>query len=66
MIDWQVLLSAVALALVLEGVLPFLTPQSLRRSLKAIEQLSDAQLRGMGVISMVLGLVLLYFVKLLN
>ena len=63
MIDWQDLLTAIALLLVLEGVLPFLTPQSLRRSLKAIEQLSDGQLRSMGVISMAVGLVLLYLVK---
>ena len=61
--DWQSLLAALALLLVLEGVLPFINPGGLRKTLAVITELSDGQLRTMGAASMVLGLVLLYFVR---
>lgn len=63
MINWQDLLAAVALVLILEGVLPFASPGRMRQVLEQIQQISDQQLRRMGAISMVAGLVLLYFVK---
>ena len=55
--------AAVALLLVIEGILPFLHPAALRRALAAMSELTDAQLRIGGVISMSLGLLLLYFVR---
>jgi len=60
---WHDLLVAVALMLVLEGVFPFVNPGGLRRTLAAIHQLSDHQLRFIGLTSMLLGLVLLYVVN---
>ncbi len=60
---WQDLGAALALVLVLEGILPFASPHAVRRALAAIEQLSDGQLRGMGLASMLLGALLLFFVK---
>ena len=63
MIDWQDLLAALALVLVLEGIMPFLNPGGLRRTLAVIEQLNDRQLRILGAVSMVAGLILLFFVK---
>lgn len=63
MINWQDLLTAVALVLVLEGIFPFLTPGGLRRALAMLQALNDTQFRRMGVTSMLAGLVLLYFVK---
>lgn len=62
MIDWQDLLAALALVLVLEGIIPFLNPGGLRRTLAMIDQLSDLQLRIIGAVSMAAGLVLLYFI----
>lgn len=53
---------ALALVLVLEGILPFLAPQALRRTLLALSELGDAQLRFAGLTSMLAGLVLLYLV----
>jgi len=53
---------AVALLLVLEGILPFLAPQALRRTLLALSELGDAQLRFAGLTSMLIGLGLLYIV----
>ncbi|HEX7044479.1 MAG TPA: DUF2065 domain-containing protein [Burkholderiales bacterium] len=60
---WQDLLAALALVFVLEGILPFANPGAVRRALKAIDDLNDGQLRGVGLASMLLGLLLLFAVK---
>jgi uncharacterized protein YjeT (DUF2065 family) len=60
---WQDLLTALALLLVLEGVLPFINPAGLRRSLQMISQLEDSMLRFIGLSVMILGCILLYVVR---
>ncbi|MBI5613161.1 MAG: DUF2065 domain-containing protein [Gammaproteobacteria bacterium] len=60
---WHDFWGALALLLVLEGILPFLNPAGLRRVLLAVCDLTDAQLRFAGITSMLLGLVLLYVVR---
>ncbi len=60
---WRDFLSAVALLLVIEGLLPFLNPQGLRRTLEQLRLLDDRALRLIGLASMVLGAVLLYWVR---
>ena len=60
---WSDLLAAFALYLVLEGVLPFLNPQAMKRVLTTMTTLSDRQLRLWGLASMVGGLLLLYLVR---
>ena len=50
------LLAAVGLVLVLEGLLPFLTPRLWRDTFRKLLELSDGQLRFMGLISMLIGL----------
>lgn len=54
---------AVALLLIVEGILPFLNPAGLRRALLALAQLSDPQLRFAGLTSMLLGVLLLYILR---
>ena len=61
--NWHDLGVALALFLVLEGMLPFLSPHAVRRMLETIANLNDNQLRFAGLSSMLLGLVLLYAVK---
>jgi hypothetical protein len=63
MIAWNELLAALGLLLVLEGIMPFLNPAALRRALQTMITLEDRQFRIAGLISMGLGLVVLYFVK---
>lgn len=53
------LLMAFALMLVIEGLLPFLVPAIWRETFRRITQLSDGQIRFIGLTSMVIGLVLL-------
>jgi uncharacterized protein YjeT (DUF2065 family) len=62
-VGWSDLLAALALYLVLEGILPFLNPQALKRVLTAMTSFSDRQLRLWGLASMAAGVLLLYFVR---
>lgn len=54
------LLEAVALLLVLEGVMPFLSPSSVRRLLERVNEFGDRSLRIAGLASMLAGVLLLY------
>ena len=54
------LLEAVALLLVLEGIMPFLSPSSVRRLLERVSEFGDRSLRAAGLASMLAGVVLLY------
>ncbi len=55
----DLLLGALALMLVFEGLLPFLSPGAWRRVFEKATKLSDGQLRFLGLTCMVLGLLLL-------
>lgn len=61
--NWSDLFAAIALYLVLEGLLPFSSPSRWRASLAILSRLSDAQLRVFGLSIMVVGLVLLVLVR---
>jgi uncharacterized protein YjeT (DUF2065 family) len=61
--SWADLFAALALYLVLEGVLPFLNPQAMKRVLTTTATLSDRQLRLWGLASMGAGVLLLYLVR---
>ncbi len=60
---WNDLWVAMALMLVLEGIMPFLSPERLRRVLVAVIQMDNRSMRTAGLISMVAGVVLLYWVR---
>jgi uncharacterized protein YjeT (DUF2065 family) len=62
-IVWNDLLAAIALLLVIEGMVPFLNPQSMRRMLEMVSQLDDKTLRITGLVSMIIGVVLLTIVR---
>ena len=62
-IVWLDLATAFALYLVLEGVMPFLSPQGTRRMMETFSRLPDAQLRIAGLVSMVAGVVLLWAIR---
>ena len=60
---WQELLTALALMLVLEGLMPFLKPELLRRMVEMLAQMDDRSIRMAGLGSMLTGVVLLYVVR---
>jgi uncharacterized protein YjeT (DUF2065 family) len=60
---WSDLFTALALVLVIEGIMPFVNPEGLRRMFALAVQLDNATLRFIGLTSMCLGLLLLYLVR---
>jgi uncharacterized protein len=56
-------LLALALMLILEGVLPFLAPSLWRDTFRRITQLSDGQIRFVGLSSMLVGVLLLLWAR---
>ena len=60
---WHDLLVAFALLLVLEGIVPFLSPQGMRRALLMLAEMNDGTLRFVGLTVMVVGCLLLYAVR---
>jgi len=52
-------LAACALVLVLEGLMPFLAPRVWRDAFRRLTELSDGQLRFVGLISICIGAILL-------
>ena len=55
----ETFLAACALVLVLEGFLPLVAPRAWRDAFRRLTDLSDGQLRFIGLISIVIGTVLL-------
>jgi uncharacterized protein YjeT (DUF2065 family) len=60
---WNDLLSALALMLVLEGLLPFISPKGFREKMLVMLQMNDSQIRFASLTAMLLGVVLLYIVR---
>ncbi len=54
-----ILASALALVLIVEGLLPFLNPGAWRRVFERALQMTDAQIRLLGLASLVLGALIL-------
>ena len=55
----NLLLTAFALMLIIEGLLPFLLPTLWRETFKRLTEMSDGQIRFIGLTSMLVGLLLL-------
>lgn len=54
---------AVGLVLVIEGLLPFLSPGGWRRMFQQVLQLRDGQIRFFGLGSMVVGILLIWLLS---
>ncbi|WP_455365956.1 DUF2065 domain-containing protein [Kaarinaea lacus] len=60
---WHDLLLALALLLVLEGLLPFLSPAGFKQAMQMIAQMNEKQLRISGFVSMMAGVLLMYLIN---
>ena len=49
--------------LIIEGMLPFISPRKYREMVAQISQLGDNQIRNIGLIVMIVGVVVLYLVR---
>ena len=59
---WQVLPVALALVFIIEGMLPFISPNRWRNMLVMVGQMDDRVIRNVGLGSMLFGIFLLYLV----
>ena len=57
----DLLLGALALMLVLEGLLPFFSTRAWRQVFERATLMSDGQIRFIGLTSMIIGVLLLFF-----
>lgn len=57
------ILTAFCLVLVLEGLLPFISPDRYKQAMRAMLDMKNGQLRTIGLSSMIAGVVLLAFVR---
>ena len=55
---WPTLLTAFALMLLIEGLLPFIAPKVWRETFRRIIDLGDGQIRFIGLSSIVVGMIL--------
>ena len=60
---WTEILTAVALVLIIEGIVPFVGPAKYRQIVAQMAQLSDNNLRTVGLVIMIIGVVLLLLVR---
>ena len=61
--EWRDLFGALALVLVIEGLIPFAAPGRYRRLVETLGSIGERQLRIGGLAMMVVGLGLLYMVR---
>ena len=60
---WESIVPALALVLVIEGMLPFLSPKGWREAMSQAAGLPDNTLRIIGFCSMLAGVIVLYLVR---
>ncbi|MCA0326217.1 MAG: DUF2065 domain-containing protein [Proteobacteria bacterium] len=58
----DILLAALGLALIIEGLLPFLSPGAWRRAFSQLLQMQDGQIRFFGLLAVLGGLALFWLV----
>lgn len=59
---WEQMGIAVALVLVIEGMMPFINPEGFRETVRMISEMENNTLRIIGFSSMMSGVVLLYLI----
>jgi len=60
---WHTLAVAFALLFIIEGMIPFVSPNRWRKLVVTVAQQSDSSMRVVGLVSMLLGLGLLYLIN---
>lgn len=64
--QWEFVLAAIALVIMLEGLIALLSPDLARRMMLRMIELPTPQFRMMGLIAVTLGVLLLYFIRWLS
>ncbi len=58
---WHEIITAIALVLIIEGMIPFISPDSYKNFVVKMSKLNDYNLRLIGLISMIIGVLILFF-----
>lgn len=61
--QWSDLWTAFAMVLIIEGILPFVSPEAFKRYAASLQELPEGSIRRFGLIMMVIGLLTLIFVR---
>ncbi len=62
-LDWTDLFAALAIVCIIEGIMPFINPGGMKRLLTRIASLEDRDMRVAGLVSMAVGLTILFLVR---
>ena len=60
---WYEVFTALALVLVIEGLLPFISPHGYRKAVIQLAQLPLKNIRLVGLVSMLIGILILYGIR---
>jgi len=58
---WHEIITAIALVLIIEGMIPFISPDSYKNFVVKMSKLNNYNLRLIGLISMIIGVLILFF-----
>jgi uncharacterized protein YjeT (DUF2065 family) len=62
-LDWTDFFAALAIVCIIEGIMPFINPQGMKRLLAKLAAMEERELRLGGLISMAVGLAILFLVR---
>jgi len=63
MMNWGDLLTALALVMIIEGIIPFISPRGYKNTMQQLTAMPESTLRSIGFGLMLVGVVFLYFVR---
>jgi hypothetical protein len=61
--NWGDLLAAIALVMIIEGIIPFISPRGYKNTMQQLTAMPESTLRSIGFGLMLVGVVSLYFVR---
>ncbi|MDH3389693.1 MAG: DUF2065 domain-containing protein [Gammaproteobacteria bacterium] len=61
--NWADFWAALALVMVLEGLIPFISPRGYKNMVTQMAAMPEQTLRNVGLVLVIMGLVFLYFVR---
>jgi len=61
--NWGDLLAALALVMIIEGIVPFISPRGYKNTMQQLTSMPESTLRGIGLGMMLCGVVFLYLIR---
>ncbi|MBQ8829117.1 MAG: DUF2065 domain-containing protein [Burkholderiaceae bacterium] len=61
----EALLCAIGFFLIIEGLFPFIAPDKWKEALKSVQKIPNANIRKVALVSVVLGLALVWYTKIM-